>query len=174
MLWRSVLLRLFVSVVDMLSFCHAEGSFSVRSVGVLLHHDKVLLQTVAHDDFWVLPGGRVEFGEDAAAAVVREVQEELHARAQVERLLWVVENFFDYNNTPCHSVEWFFLLSLPPQSPVYGHSETWVGFEGELELLFRWFPVAALSQVQLYPSFLQSALLSLPVTPVHIVHRSSL
>ena len=40
---------------------------------------------------WSLPGGRVEPGEDAAAAVVREVVEETGLRVVVRRVVEVVE-----------------------------------------------------------------------------------
>ncbi|MFZ2119232.1 MAG: NUDIX domain-containing protein, partial [Pseudonocardiaceae bacterium] len=37
---------------------------------------RVLLVRRADDGYWELPGGRVEVGESASAAVVREVAEE--------------------------------------------------------------------------------------------------
>jgi hypothetical protein len=46
------------------------------------------------------------------------------------------------------------------------------GREGDdLRLIFRWFPVAELTQVPLYPTFLRDALADLPASPCHIVHR---
>jgi ADP-ribose pyrophosphatase YjhB (NUDIX family) len=38
--------------------------------------DQILLVRRADDGYWELPGGRVEVGESAAAAVIREVTEE--------------------------------------------------------------------------------------------------
>ena len=155
----------------MITFRHTEGVFTFRAVGVLVHGDNVLLQTTDHDPFWVLPGGRVEFGEDAAAAAVREIREELLVDAQVERLLWVVENFFEYNGNQCHGLELYFLLSLEPDCELCGRTEQWTGMEGGYTLYFQWFPVSALAEVELYPTFLKQALLALPERPAHVVQR---
>ena len=43
-------------------------------------------------DYAVMPGGGVEEGESAAAAVVRELREETSLVARVDRLLWTLEH----------------------------------------------------------------------------------
>jgi ADP-ribose pyrophosphatase YjhB (NUDIX family) len=45
--------------------------------GVWLKDDHVLLQGAAGEDFWALPGGRVEIMERAEYALHRELREEL-------------------------------------------------------------------------------------------------
>ena len=47
-----------------------------------------------HGGGWEFPGGKIEPGEEAAAAVVREIAEELSLHVEVERLLHTVE--WDY------------------------------------------------------------------------------
>lgn len=155
----------------MLSFSRDCGVFSVRAVGVLLHGARVLLHRAEHDPFWVLPGGRVEFNEDTAAAVVREFKEELLVDVQVERLLWVVENFFEYNGARCHGMELYFLLSLPPESDLSQRTEPWTGREENCTLIFNWFPVQELERMDMYPVFLKRALCDVPQTVVHVVQR---
>ncbi len=155
----------------MINFQHREGVFSFRAVGAILHNGRVLLQRAEHDQFWVLPGGRVEFGEDAATAVVREIREELLIDARAEQLLWVVENFFEYNDCQCHGLEFYFLLSLSPECELYQRTEPWTGYEDQYILIFQWFPLEALADVELYPAFLKEALCSLPEQPCHIVQR---
>lgn len=44
--------------------------------------------------FWEFPGGKVEPGETARQALVREIKEELDAKIKVGELFWVVE--YDY------------------------------------------------------------------------------
>jgi len=43
------------------------------------------------DEFWVAPGGGIEFGEFSIDAGVREVKEETGIEAEITHLLWVVE-----------------------------------------------------------------------------------
>ncbi len=50
---------------------------------------RILLVRRADDGYWELPGGRVEVGESASAAVVREVAEEAGVTIQVTELAGV-------------------------------------------------------------------------------------
>ena len=54
---------------------------------------RVLMVRQRHEgrDIWMLPGGGVEDGEDAAQAAVREIREETGLDIAVRRLLWHVE-----------------------------------------------------------------------------------
>ncbi len=81
----------------MISFIVDGVRFNFRAAAVIVDDGYVLLHRAAHEDFWSLPGGRVEAGEASAATVARELTEELGPAvdARVGRLLWVVENFFE-------------------------------------------------------------------------------
>src|SRR5215203_431329 len=74
----------------------ASDHLNYRVVGVCVHEDHVLLHREAKDDFWVLPGGRPRSYEVSRDTLVREMAEEISTRVEVLRLLWVVENFFEY------------------------------------------------------------------------------
>ena len=52
----------------------------------------------ATDGFWGTPGGAIDPGEDAAAAVVREVAEELGIEVAPRRVLAVYRNLVNYPN----------------------------------------------------------------------------
>src|SRR5688500_10937505 len=71
--------------------------FAFRVGGLAIHKDNVLLHRADFDDFWALPGGGCEFFEESHVALKRELTEELNASVKVGRLLWVVENFFEYD-----------------------------------------------------------------------------
>ncbi|WP_348753724.1 NUDIX domain-containing protein, partial [uncultured Aquincola sp.] len=63
--------------MTMISFSNSDWRFNLRAAAVVRHADFVLLHRLAGDAFWALPGGRVEMGETAEAAVRREMREEL-------------------------------------------------------------------------------------------------
>ncbi len=54
---------------------------------------KILMVKQSHEgkDIWMVPGGGIEEGENAAEAAVREVLEETGLKIRVSRLLWHVE-----------------------------------------------------------------------------------
>ncbi len=68
-----------------------EGRLSLACSAVLFDPSRQrILLTRRHDDGrWCLPGGRMEPGEDAAEACVREVGEETGLHVHVEKLIGV-------------------------------------------------------------------------------------
>jgi ADP-ribose pyrophosphatase YjhB (NUDIX family) len=143
--------------------------FNHRVAGVSLRDGRVLLHRAETEDFWTLPGGRVELLEPSAEALRREMQEELGIEVEVERLLWVVENFFEYDKKAYHELAFYFLVSFPANSPLYD-KPAFQGNEEGVRLLFQWFPLDTLETVRLYPSFLRAALQILPDAVTHVVH----
>ncbi|MBA3468614.1 MAG: NUDIX hydrolase [Herpetosiphonaceae bacterium] len=155
----------------MISFDHPQGRFSHRTVGVIIQAGRVLLHRAENEHFWTLPGGRVEFGEHTSAALLREIGEELEVAAQVERLLWVVENFFVYQGRQTHELAFYFLLTLPPDCGVYQHTQPFEGDEEGVKLIFQWFALDQLAEIVVYPAFLAHTLPNLPPTMQHLVHH---
>jgi 8-oxo-dGTP pyrophosphatase MutT (NUDIX family) len=149
--------------------------FVLRVAGVAVHQNRVLLHRADRDDFWALPGGRGEMMEPSPETLRRELGEEAGLPISVERLLWVVENFFDYSGKQWHELGLYYLMAFPPDSPVWARGEAFMGQElfpdgRQLALYFQWFPLADLEKLTVYPSFLQTALRDLPLTPKHVIH----
>ena len=151
--------------------------FYYRVAGVAVTDTQVLLQRAEIDEFWALPGGRVELGETAQAALVREMQEEMQARVTVGPLLWVVENFFTYQKYRVHELGLYFQIQLPDESRLW--AEHFSGLENDqfivpyqIKLYFQWFPrqVKVLTALPVLPVFLQQGLAKLPETTVHILN----
>ncbi len=160
--------------VQVISFPVAGGYFRHRAVAVCVDDGYVLLHKSVADDFWGMPGGRVEFGEASSQATVREMREELGLDASIERLLWVVENFFTRGDMRHHVLGMYYLISFPRDAAIYDKTRTHEGVEdSELRLLFRWFPIETLPEVRLFPMFLRTGLRELPLYPAHIVHTDT-
>lgn len=159
----------------MLSFTTDAGlRFNYRVAGAAYTGGHVLLHQSDRDDFWSLPGGRVEGLEPSAVSLVREFREELGADATAERPLWIVENFFTYGGQPFHELGFYYLVSLPPAycdpaRTMRGRDTTREG--RALQLTFRWFALSELDALTIYPSFLKTGLANPPDTVVHLVHR---
>lgn len=161
----------FRRCLKVLSFRDDGGVFNYRVVGVLINADAVLVQRAESDSFWALPGGRGEFGAASHDTIRREFVEEIGLEVQVQRLLWVVENFFELGE-PYHEISFYYHL-FPfgpiPSGPVFtGRRE-----DRNPPLVFQWVPLQQLADLRLYPSFLPEALAHLPEHVTHIVHRDA-
>ena len=152
-----------------IAFTEGKARFNYRIVGCVLHDRRVLLHRAERDDFWALPGGRGELLEPSAETLRREMREELGVDARVERLLWVVENFFENEELAFHEVALYYLMSFPPGCPLYGRP-IFEGDEEGVRLIFQWHPVDQLEGIRLFPTFLRTALQSIPGGIVHVVH----
>lgn len=83
-----------------------EKQFLIRCRAIILNDDKLLV--VKHDpssDFYALPGGKLELGEDIKECLSREIVEELGVNPEIGRLLYV-NNFIESENK--QSIEFFF------------------------------------------------------------------
>lgn len=155
----------------MISFDTGTHRFNFRAAAIVLHEDKVLLHRLEGDNFWSAPGGRVEPGELACEAVVRELQEEIAEPASCGPLLWVVENFFIYRGNEHHELGLYFHVRLFPGSRMLEATEPLPGAEGDVLLTYAWFERSRLGGIEVRPSFLAEALSQPTLEFRHYVHR---
>ena len=154
----------------MITFDDGSFRFTNRVVGIALDRDRVLLHRTDDMTFWALPGGRAELLESSVESLKREMREEIDSDVEVERLLWLAENFFVYQGRSFHELGLYFLLTIPADSHIL-NLESFPGEEGETHLMFQWFPLDVLDRLPLYPTFLRDRLRSLPAGIEHIEHR---
>ena len=151
---------------------HLNGQrFQLRAAAVLIHAEHLLVHRAPGDEYWALPGGRIEVGEEASVTIVREMKEELGEEVACGRLLHVAENFFDLAGQRNHEIGFYFLASLPESSSYFDKTRTYSGVESHLRLEFRWFALAELESINLRPTFLRASLTANPLLFSHAVQR---
>jgi len=156
----------------MIQYDEGDRRFNHRVAGAAIHRGRVLLHRAAHEDFWSLPGGRIEHGEASREALLREFGEELETEIEVGGLLWVAESFFRHEERDVHELGLYYFVSLPMGSPLIERDEPWSGEDAGVELNFRWFPLDRVGAVRLFPAFLKLGLRRLPEHPVHVIERA--
>lgn len=131
------------------------------------------------DNFFALPGGSVEFGESSVEAIEREMNEELGATVKVDRLVWVAENFFKYQDKECHEIGLYYLTEFTNDSKKFYNLDKFDGVEFEFnqdqqfKLHFEWVPIGNLKNFEIKPAFLKIGLLDIPNTTQVCVNRNS-
>jgi ADP-ribose pyrophosphatase YjhB (NUDIX family) len=153
-----------------ISFDQQNTRFKYRVAGLAVHDGYVLLTKADQDESWILPGGRVELGEDTRTALHREILEETGQGARIGNLLWVVENFFDLDATDYHELA--FVYAISPADPAVLHN-TWTHrtTDGETGIELRWFDLDHLEAAPFQPAFLKAELQHPPRTTRHVIVR---
>jgi ADP-ribose pyrophosphatase YjhB (NUDIX family) len=153
----------------MITFTIGPWHFTYRVGAIVLREGHVLLTRNLSENYWFTPGGRVEIGESAHAAIDREIKEELGIAGRIDRLLWSSENFFRIDEISHHEIALYFLVTLPDDahkdlSAKFHREESGTTFE------FAWHRVDALGGIRLVPGFLIDVLANLPDATQHVVH----
>jgi ADP-ribose pyrophosphatase YjhB (NUDIX family) len=157
--------------MDMITFDKGNDRFNFRTAGVVIHGNRVLVHKAKGDDFWALPGGRVEFGESSETAIVRGMEEETGVLFRVVRPLWILENFFDHLEKKYHEVSLIFLLHCLDERSLLKRGDEFAGLEDSgAELIFKWLQTGMLGHTPLFPSFLRKDLDDLPASIQYRVH----
>lgn len=144
--------------------------FNFRVAGLAIHNQKILVHRYEDYDFWALPGGRAELGEDSNVTVKREFKEELNEDILVDRLLWCSERFFNFEGVDYHELCFYYLIRFPSESPLLDIEGEFVKTELDgSKLTFRWVEMDLAKSIELYPTFLRKRLHQLPEQVEHII-----
>ena len=131
------------------------GLFNFRVAGLAVYNDKILLHKSPTDQFWSLPGGRVDLFELTKETLQREMLEETGLVVQVGDLMWVVENFFIYEEQKYHELGFYYRMNMPAPP----HQDDFLTIEAGGTLLFHWHPMDALHEIKIYPNFITADLI---------------
>ena len=113
---------------------HDGGVVNIRVGAIILKNGKFLMVSNPDIDYLYSVGGRIQFGETAEQAVVREVREETGCALAVDRLGFVSEDFF-YGDMPSHrgkliyELGFYFYMKTPEDFEPVCRSFTDVGGE---------------------------------------------
>lgn len=154
------LARLVRKPERMISFHSGLHRFHYRVAAIVQDAGHLLLHRRQQDDFWALPGGRVNAGETAHAAIVREFREELDEQIECQRLACTGENFFEYKGELHHEIGLYFYAKLAPDSSISKKDRTHPGLESDRALEFRWFLARELASIDMRPKALMAGLMA--------------
>ena len=149
----------------------AEGWFRLRAAAIIINNGKVLMVHNDREPYYYSVGGAVAQNESSEEAVLREVLEETGFRYEIDRLAFILENFFimPVGGEPkkCHEIAFYYLMK--PHESMEIHCESH-GINGGKEEMV-WFPLDQLADKHLYPTFFKEYLTAIPDGITHLVAR---
>ena len=134
-----------------------DGLVNLRVGAIILKDGRFLMSSNPRDPYLYSVGGRIQFGETAEQAIVREVEEETGARLEVDRLGFVHENYFimdiePYRGRLVYELCFYFYMKAPADFEPVGETFTSDGLRETLE----W--VAPDDPRTIYPDFFRTEL----------------
>ena len=141
----------------MISFIEDNKKFNFRVSAIILNSDKtkMLLHTIKGYDFYLLPGGRVEWLENCEDAIKRELKEELGLEKISVRPRLLLDNLFDFNNIVYQELSFIFVVKLEDIHKIFEEKEEFSGLEGE-KYIYKW--VASIDNYILKPNIIKDAI----------------
>ena len=143
-------------------------TFMHRAGGIAVHDGNVLVEHNTTHGFSFVPGGRIEYCENAVDALARELREQLGEDVNIGRLLLVADNLFMIDGDRCQEITLYFLIEFTPESTVLERDGTFEG--GDSGSMFQWIPLDEVEQSNLVPPFLRQYVTDLPASPGYIAH----
>ena len=133
------------------------GVINIRVGAIILKEGRFLMVGNDQAPYLYSVGGRIQFGETAEEAVVREVFEETGVRMEVDRLGFIQENYFigdsgKYLGRVYYELTFFFYMKTPPDFEPVCRSFT----EGSHEEYLEW--IAPDEPRTIFPAFFRSEL----------------
>ena len=138
----------------MVSFLYRYKKLRVRVAGLIEDETgKILLvrQKKKKKDYWLLPGGGIEFGETAIEALEREIKEELNVSIINPEFLLLNENIDPKGGK--HLIQLIFSGKIDNSIPEISKKEK------KIVLEFKYFSISELETLEIRPdikSFLQT------------------
>lgn len=138
----------------MISFDVDKNKFNFRVSGIFLDKNKQRFLTNTREGvgFCVLPGGRVEMGEDSKTSLIREMQEELGLDINIISIKAMTENFFVFDNKNYHELQYIYVAEFVDNSIEVNISQFW-GIEKKD--IFEWKNIDDIDNINCQPEFLK-------------------
>lgn len=156
---------------QMIMFSECEITFMYRVGGIAVYEGRLLVERNVRHGFCFVPGGRVEYGENAVDALAREAREEFGEDVRIGRLVIAADNLFELDGVRYQEIGLYFLMSFAPGSGVLGRCGA---FEAEEPgLRYEWLPLDELENADLQPRFLVERVRAIQQAAEYIAHVDS-
>ncbi|MFQ3671507.1 MAG: NUDIX domain-containing protein [Verrucomicrobiia bacterium] len=139
-------------------------STRIRTAGVLMAGDQILLESAQDVDIWMVPGGGLKPQETLEEGCAREYHEETGLEVTCGRLICVHEHYWRLGRSVVREYGFYFevhpLLPFDDPRPVIAAREA--------GMQFSWFPLSELGGLPFDPEHLRAVLAEMPTGTVFV------
>lgn len=143
--------------------------FRYRAAAIIIEDNQILFAGNEKEDYYYSVGGGVHMGETAEEAIVREVYEETGIHYEVDRLVFIHENFFlgdgSLEGKECHELAFYFFMKSRGTKELNSNSYNTQGIKENM----YWISLNELENYKTYPTFFGEKLKNLKEGIEHIV-----
>ncbi len=132
-----------------LAFIYHNHKINIRVGLILTYQEEILFLKKMENDYYVLPGGHVKFGEKITESIQREIKEELGLDINPTYFTFL-ENFYE-KKVPVH--EYFFIFEMSCSKKLNMPKTK----EGKEELF--WIKKDKIKELNIYPASLKDLLI---------------
>lgn len=128
--------------------------FNVRSAALIRHNDYYFISKREDKDYYSIPGGRINYGEDSKSAILRELKEELnwHINPDDTELVRIIENFFTFkDNVKFHEYLFIYEINI---SDEYFNQGNFINLENPL-MHMEWYQKSDYLNLDIRPSIIK-------------------
>lgn len=128
--------------------------YGIRAAGILIQHNRILMQREINGTEYAVPGGCIHAGESTQDALQRRWQEETGAGILCRPLAFIEECFWKWHGKAAHTITFYYRVHLKDGAVLPDRFAN----KANPEVLFEWLPTDTLEQYCIYPSFLPQQL----------------
>ena len=133
-----------------------DGKFKFRVCALIEQNGKFLVQRIMQNQFYCLPGGHVELGEDTMQAIKREVKEEINKEVKSAKLFAIMENFFKTSEGKVyHELGYYFVVEVEK----FENQDDYEVVENDKGMLktlrYKWVTPSEFDKIDFRPSILK-------------------
>ena len=137
---------------------------NVRTSGILIHDNKILLHKNINEEHYALLGGRVAIGENSEEALRREIMEELGKEIEITGYVTTIENLFEMKNSKYYEILFVHNIEFKDEENKK-ILETMQNKEGKEYLRYEWVDINKLEKYDLRPKAMKRILKEKQYTP---------
>lgn len=132
----------------------SDNKFKMRVGAVVVRDGKILVAKARKFDGYVFPGGHVQLGETSSEAMLREFEEEIGVKGEIEKLLCIHENiYFDtLKNRIFQELVYYYVINPDDAIPLVNYTRE--EMDGDILCVhhFEWIDINKAKELNVRPS----------------------